>query len=343
MVKAGITGAGGLVGEGLIRTLLGHPEVELVYVESAHAAGKPIADEFPSLEGDTDIVFDAPDLGKAVKKADILFLAHKGTESMKSVPVIIEAGKKAIDIGGEFRLRSAAEYEKWYGSPHTAKEYLDRAVYGLPELFRDKIRKAELVANPGCYPTGLILLVAPLLKAGVIKGKIQASGFSGLTGAGRQYSQKNSNLFLDINENMRPYSALKHRHQPEMSDALERYLARKVEVAFAPHLAPFDRGILTVVWAEAAKDVSAESIHEAYSGTYGGESFIRIRQDASQVAVKNVFGSNYCDIGFAVDGRTMYLVSAIDNTTKGAVTQAVQNMNIMFGLEETAGIVNRFI
>ena len=343
MVKAGITGAGGLVGEGLIRVLLGHPDVELVYVESAHAAGKPVAEEFPSLEGDTDIVFDAPDLDKAVKKTDVLFLAHKGTESMKSVPVIIEAGKKAIDIGGEFRLRSAAEYEKWYGSEHTAKEYLSRAVYGLPELFRDKIRSAELVANPGCYPTGLVLLVAPLLKTGIIKGKVQASGFSGLSGAGRQYSQKNSNLFLDINENMRPYSALKHKHQPEMADALERYLGRKTEVAFTPHLAPFDRGILMVVWAEATKDVNAESVREVYLNVYKAEPFIRIRQDASQVAVKNVFGTNYCDIGFALDGRTMYLVSAIDNTTKGAVTQAVQNMNIMFGLEETAGIIRRFV
>ncbi|MBN1808670.1 MAG: N-acetyl-gamma-glutamyl-phosphate reductase [Planctomycetes bacterium] len=343
MINVGITGAGGLVGEGLVRTLLGHPGVELVYVESSHAAGKRLDEEFPGLAGMTDVVFDAPDLQKACSTADVMFLAHKGAQSMAAVPEILAAGRKVIDIGGEFRLRNAEEYEKWYGGRHTARDFLSRAVYGLPELFREQIEKADLVANPGCYPTGLVLLVAPFLKSGLITDRLHVSGFSGLTGAGRRYVEKTSNLFIDVNENIRSYAVLKHRHQPEMSDALARYLGRRVEVSFAPHLIPADRGILTVVWAEAERDVTTAEAAGICGDFYGMEPFVRVRKDASDVLLKNVFATNYCDVGAAADGHTLYLVSAIDNTTKGAVTQAVQNMNIMFGIDEGTGITGRFV
>lgn len=344
-IRAGISGAGGLVGEGLIRALLACPETfAITYLGSHHAAGRKVADEFKSLAGYTDLAFDPLDAGLARSRCEVVFLAHKADESMRIASELVPLGVRVIDLGGEFRLRDASVYEKWYGNKHTATELLKEAVYGLPELFRSEIKKARLVANPGCYPTGMLLLAAPLAKEGLVGDSLEVASFSGLSGAGRQYQQKNSNLFIDCNENLRAYSPLSHRHQPEMEDALERFTGNKIRVSFVPHLLPLERGISTVIWLrDLPAGMDSSGLLALYREFYAHEPFVRVRENAAEVDLKNVLATNFCDIGAAGRNGVAYLVSAIDNTTKGAVTQAMQNLNLLFGLPETSGLMTPFV
>ena len=341
MIRAGIVGATGLVGESLVRALLGHPEVEVTVATSAHAAGQRLAEKLPALRGEVDLVLAAPEPGNLVGQVDVAFLATKGPESMVMAPPLLEAGVKVIDIGGEFRLKSAADYRKWYGREHTCPGLLAEAAYGLPELFEDDIKKARLVANPGCYPTGAVLAVAPLLAESLVEpGGLIFDSYSGLSGAGRTYSAGARNLYQDCNENLRAYAVGTHKHTPEIERSIEHLAGAGHGVTFVPHLAPLDRGILTTAYAGLTQDVSVGELVEVYRDFYDGQRFVQVLDEGKLPGTKHVSGSNNCHIGLAVDedAGLLIAVSAIDNLVKGLAGAAVQCMNLMRGYEESTGV-----
>jgi len=337
MVRVAVTGSSGLVGECLVRLLLQHPDVEVVYLASHSSAGKQVGDVLPSLRGEISLEFKSPDADDICRQADAAILAHKSAESLELTPRLLDAGLKVIDIGGEFRLKDPALYEQWYGHKHTATNALEQAVYGLPELYRDQIRSARLVANPGCYPTGVVLALAPLLAAGLIEpGSINISSASGLTGAGRTSGR----LFIDVNEDMRAYALAGHKHRPEMEQELSLAAGAGVRVTFVPHIVPVNRGILSTIFARPAKGASQESLRAALKQKYDAEPFVRVRDWGGEVCLANVRGTNMCDIAanYVETTNAVIVICAIDNMLKGACSQAIQNLNLMCGLDESAGI-----
>lgn len=348
MIRASIVGATGLVGECLIRALLGHPQVKLALLVSESAAGKPISEVLPPLRGECDLTTVSATPEEIAKQSDLVFTAKKGAETFTVVPGLLRGGAKVIDIGGEFRFRDAAVYEQWYKETHACKDLLKDSVYGLPELFKEEIRHAKLVGNPGCYVTSAVLALAPFAAAGLIEDDgIVVDSYSGLSGAGRQFNAKQSNLFVDIDENLRAYGIGTHKHTPEIEMGLTRAAGKAVKVTFVPHLAPLDRGILTTVFARPKKDAGLTSetatdmLREFY--TPKRAPFVRVLNAVGDVAVSNVARNNYCDIAAQVVERTGQLViaSSLDNLVKGAAGQALQNMNLMFGLDETLGLKGR--
>ncbi|MFP4057212.1 MAG: N-acetyl-gamma-glutamyl-phosphate reductase [Candidatus Brocadiia bacterium] len=346
MIRAAILGATGMVGEGLLRILLGHPHAEIAYLGSQHAAGTPIDRVLPALGGQLDLVCREPDIEAVAREADVVFLAKKGPEALEWAPRLLEAGLKVIDCGGEFRFRDAQVYERFYRHQHTCPHLLDEAAYGLPELYRDEIAGARLVATPGCYPASVVLPLAPLLAEGVVSpAGIVVDSYSGLSGAGKQYSEGARNLFLDVNENCRAYSPFTHRHAPEMEQELSLAAGQAATVVFVPHLIPVDRGILTTAFADLAEGGSAEKAHALWHRRYAAEPFLRVRQRLDDVALADVRRSNYCDFAAAAEPRTgkLTIVSALDNVVKGACGLAVQSMNLMFGVPETAALLHRCI
>ncbi|MHC5058307.1 MAG: N-acetyl-gamma-glutamyl-phosphate reductase, partial [Planctomycetota bacterium] len=278
MVRVGIVGSTGLVGEGLIRILAAHPDADIRVLTSRHAAGSDIADELPALAGLVSHELVAPD-GKALAgECDVVFLAMKSAESMRIVPGLLDAGVRCIDIGGEFRFRDPATYEKWYGNPHEAPELCAEAVWGLPEQNREKIKTARLVGNPGCYPTSAVLAALPLIKAGLVDPEgVIVNSISGVSGAGRTYSPKSENTFLGCYENVRAYGVGTHKHAPEIDQALAEAAGREVRVTFVPHLAPIDRGILTQVYLQPAGEATEEALRGAVAGFAAAEPFVRAR------------------------------------------------------------------
>jgi len=340
-------GATGLVGEGLIRLLLGHPEARIAALTSQHAAGKDVALALPSLKGFVRegaghaTTLEEPSVDLLVSACDVVFLAMKTAESMRMAPELVSRGVRCIDIGGEFRFRDAAVYERWYGGRHAAPDLAARAVYGLPEMNREKIKATDMVANPGCYPTGAILGALPFLRAGLIRAEgIAVNAVSGVSGAGRTYNPKSDNLFLSCHENLRAYSVGTHRHAPEIEQALSETAGTEVRVTFVPHIAPIDRGILTTIYARPEGGTGADGLRGALNEFASEEPFVRVRDAVEDVRTANVRATNFCDVGFAFleSASTVVIVTAIDNTVKGAGGQAVQNMNIMFGLDEAAGL-----
>jgi len=337
MTRVAVTGASGLVGECLVRLLLGHPDAEVTFLGSHNAAGRDIADVVPSLKGAISFECRPPDADEIARSADVAILAHKSAESLRLTPQLLDAGVRVIDIGGEFRLRDPALYEQWYGQEHTALETLAEAVYGLPELHREQIRSARLVSNPGCYPTTVILALAPLLAAGLISHDgINVSSSSGLTGAGRTSGK----LFIDANEDMRCYALAGHKHRPEMEQELSAAAGAAVHVTFVPHIIPANRGILTTIFARPVMLLDTDKVRGALAAKYADEPFVRVRDWGGEVCLANVRGTNVCDVAaecVASDGPVI-VMAAIDNMLKGACSQAIQNMNIMFGIDEAAGI-----
>jgi len=345
MVRVGIVGSTGLVGEGLIRILAAHPEAEIRVLTSRHAAGKNIADELPTLSGLVSHELVAPETGTLISECEVVFLAMKSAESMKIVPSLLEGGVRCIDIGGEFRFRDAKVYEEWYGNAHEAPELAAEAVWGLPEQNREKIKSARLVANPGCYPTGAVLAALPFIKAGLVEPDgIIVNATSGVSGAGRRYNPKSGNTFLECYNDLRAYAVGTHKHMPEIGQALSEAVGRDVRVTFVPHLAPIDRGILTQVYMQPSEDADPQPLRVALKGALNGfaapEPFVRARATAGEVRTSNVRATNFCDVAvtFVEGTATIVATSAVDNTVKGAGGQAVQNMNIMFGLDERAGL-----
>ena len=344
MIRVGIVGATGQVGEGLIRVVLGHPQAKLAVLTSAHAAGTRIDKVLPVLRGECDLVTVPQDTKQLVGKVDVAFLATKGPESMELAPALLAGGVKVIDIGGEFRLETAADYEKWYGGRHTCPELLEEAVYGLPELFAEEIAKARLVANPGCYPTGAILAVAPLLAAGLVEPDgLIFDAHSGLSGAGRTYNPKSDNLFVSCNESIRAYGVGSHKHTPEIERGVARLAGRRAAVTFVPHLAPMTHGIHTTAFARPRGRPDTARLLAAAREFFAPHPFVRVFDDPAEVATANVRASNYCDWSARLvePAGTVVVTTAIDNTVKGAAGQAVENLNLMFGFDRRAGLVAR--
>ena len=346
MIRVSIVGATGLVGECLIRAILGHPQCKISLLVSDHAAGKKIQDLLPPLRGEIDHETVSADPETIAKNSDIVFAAKKGSETFAVVPGLLAGGAKVIDIGGEFRFTDPATYEKWYKEPHAAKDLLPEAVYGLPELNKEQIKFARLVGNPGCYVTSAILALAPLIKENLIElDDIIFDSYSGLSGAGRQFNSKLSNLFTDIDGNMRAYNIGGHRHTPEIEQTLSIVAGKPVVVTFVPHLVPLDRGILTTAFARPKAGLTTKKALECLRSFYSDSNapFVRVLDTPEDVAISNVVRTNYCDISATVVERSNQLIvtSSLDNLVKGAAGQALQNMNIMCGLVETAGLKGR--
>jgi len=339
MLKVAVVGASGYTGIELIRILHNHPEVAVTSVTSEQSAGKRLSEVFPSLRDRYDTVLESLDPERIAEKTDIIFTALPHTAAMKVVPAFLEAGKAVIDLSADYRLHDPKEYSAWY-EPHLNPELLGEAVYGLPEVRREEIASARLVANPGCYPTSVILGLMPLLKERLIDpASIIADSKSGVSGAGR--GAKVDTLYCEVNEGFKAYGVGGvHRHIPEIEQEISLLAGEKIAIAFTPHLVPMDRGILSTIYAAPASAVTAQELHKLYEKHYDGEAFVRILRQGEFPSTAFVRGSNFCDIGVTVDKRTgrIIIVSALDNLVKGASGQAVQNMNIICGFPETLGL-----
>lgn len=338
MLKIGIVGASGYTGEELARIISRHPGVELTVATSRQFAGKKISEVFPNLRGVVDITLENVGPEELVERADLFFTAVPHKTAMDIVPKLLSADRKVVDLSADFRISDAGVYEEWYQA-HSAPEYLAQAVYGLPELNREKIRKTSLVANPGCYPTSIILGTAPLIKAGMIDATtIIADSKSGTSGAGR--AALVGSLFCEVADGFRAYKVGEHRHTPEIEQELTLLAGKSVTISFTPHLLPISRGILSTVYAPVKDGVTADQVTAVYEDFYRDEYFVRLCPVGTYPATQYVRGSNFCDIGFKVDPRTgrIVILSAIDNLVKGASGQAIQNMNLMCGFSEGEGL-----
>lgn len=339
MIRAGIVGASGYTGVELARLLCRHPKVCLTVATSRQYAGRMLSDVYPSLRGLVDLVCEETSGAVLADKADVFFTAVPHQTAMAIVPGLLEAGKKVIDLSADFRIHSATVYEKWYQT-HTAKEYLAEAVYGLPEIHRQHIASARLVANPGCYPTSVILGLAPLLKGGLIRSeRIIIDSKSGTSGAGR--GAQVGSLYCEVTDGFKAYKVAEHRHTPEIEQELGSLCGREVVVSFTPHLVPMSRGILSTIYADLQEGVTATQVAEAYKDHYAAETFVRLCPAGIYPATQHIRGANFCDIGFKVDVRTgrVVVLSAIDNLVKGAAGQAVQNLNLLCGFAESEGLL----
>ena len=334
MLKVGVIGATGYTGEELVNILARHKGVEITVLQAVVEREAPISEFLPSLVGKTDIVCKRPDPKEAIAKADLLFLALPHTVSMKVAPEFLKAGKRVIDLSADYRLDPGI-YEKWYGTKHADRPNIKKAVYGLPELFKNKIRKANLIANPGCYPTSVILSVAPLLEKGLIDpGSIIADSKSGMTGAGRKPGWNLENP--DIKGNFKAYKVDCHQHSPEMEQILKGVSGKRVNVVFVPHLLPVERGILSTIYMRVKKEIGYDEVAGIYKEKYKNCPFVRIKPRGEFPQIKEAAYTNFFDIGLAVDRskKLVIAVAAIDNLLKGAAGQAVHNMNIMYGFDE---------
>ena len=338
MINSAIIGVSGYTGAELTRILGDHRYVTITAATSRQYAGKKLTEIYPHLRDKTEVICEDIDLSTLKDKADLFFTAVPHKTAMGLVPKLLQAGKKVIDLSADFRLKDAKTYESWY-QPHSAAEYIEQAVYGLPELYRDKVARSSLIANPGCYPTSIILALAPLLENGMIKpNSIIADSKSGTSGAGRAASV--ATLYCEVADGFRPYNVAQHRHTPEIEQELSLISGDKCAISFTPHLLPISRGILSTIYADLVQDLAPADIINAYNTKFKDEPFIRLLHDHQIPATQFVRGSNFCDIGFKIDPRTgrIIVMSAIDNIVKGASGQAVQNMNIMFGLDEKEGL-----
>lgn len=339
MVRVAVVGGAGYTGIELVRLLLGHPGFGLTAVTSAADAGRAIEDLYPALAG-CGLTFVAPDVDAIAHSADAAFLAVPHTAALALVPALLDAGLKVFDLSADFRLKDASVYEAWYETPHTASHLLERAVYGLPELGREALRTASLVACAGCYPTATIIAAAPALEAAlaVPGSKVVVDAKSGVSGAGRSASA--STRYCAVNDSIAPYKVAAHRHTPEIAQALSEVAGSPVRVAFAPHLVPMTRGLLSTVYLEAAEGLTVADAVEAYRTRYAGEPFVTVHHEGRMPSTREVSGTNRAHLGVAVDeaSKTLIVACAIDNLVKGSGGQAVQCANIALGLDETAGL-----
>jgi len=340
MIKVGIIGSTGYAGAELVRILYGHPEAEIVWYGSRSYVGTPFADIYGSMFKLVDEKCLDDDMDALADEADVIFTATPQGFLAEKISEEMLGKTKVIDLSADFRFKDAERYEAWYGIHHAAPQLLEEAVYGLPELNREKIKGARLIANPGCFPTCSILSCAPWVKNGAIDpDTLIIDAKSGTTGAGR--GAKTPNLYCEVNETIRAYGITVHRHTPEIEDQLSVYAGRPVTVQFTPHLVPMNRGILVTAYAKLAKDISNEEAEAMLKEAYASEPFVRALPAGRPAETRYVKGSNFADVGFVLDKRTgrVVIMGAIDNVVKGAAGQAVQNMNIMFGLDETTGLM----
>lgn len=335
MIKVGIVGGTGYTGAELLRLLAGHPAVDLRVITSRSEAGIGVAEVFSNLRGHLDVRFTEPDPA-LLAECDVVFYATPNGTAMQAVPALLEAGTRVVDLAADFRLRDPVEWQRWYGIAHACPELLSEAVYGLPELNREQIRQARLVANPGCYPTAVQLGFLPLLEQGVVDGAhLIADAKSGVSGAGR--SAKVATLFSEAGESLAAYGVAGHRHLPEILQGLIQLAGPTVRLTFVPHLVPMVRGIHATLYAPIRRPAEFQALFEA---RYSNEPFVDVMPAGSHPETRSTRGANVCRIAVhrPQDGDTVVVLSVIDNLVKGAAGQAVQNMNIMFGLDETAGL-----
>lgn len=340
MTRVGIVGVSGYGGGELVRILAGHLGVKLTYLCSETYKGQDIGTAFPNLRGSMKAKCESFDPSEAVKKCDVLFMAQQNGFAMKEAGRILDAGMKVIDLSADFRLKTPGDYEEWYKLSHETPELIGKAIYGLPELYAKEIAGAQLVANPGCYPTSAVLALAPLLKKKTIDNKtIILDSKSGVSGAGRS-SLKLDYHFPELNESMKAYNVGVHRHTPEIEQELSRLAGQPVTISFTPHLIPITRGILTTAYANLSSGQSTEKLVELYREFYKDAPFVVILDAGEYPATKNTFGSNFCHIGLKVDSRTgrVVVISALDNLVKGMAGTAVQNMNLMCGFDEKTAL-----
>ncbi|OQB14818.1 MAG: N-acetyl-gamma-glutamyl-phosphate reductase [Firmicutes bacterium ADurb.Bin193] len=341
MIKASVLGATGYAGVELVRILSKHPAVSFSHLASRSYAGKALSEVYPNFKNVVSLELCELDPVAAANDSDIVFTALPHGASKEVIPLLADKKVKIIDFSGDFRYKSREVYEKWYGEPHSAPELLEKSVYGLCELHRDEIAKASLVGNPGCYTTCSILALAPLVDKEIIHtDNIIIDAKSGVTGAGRSSSTDYS--FCECDGNMKAYKIATHRHTSEIEQELSLIAKEEITLSFTPHLIPIKRGILSTCYANLNGEYTDGEIIDVFKDYYKGEYFVRICDKGVLPEVKNVAGSNFVDIGLCVDRRLgrVVVVSCIDNIVKGAAGQAVQNMNIMFGLPESMGIDN---
>ncbi len=334
-IRVGIVGGTGYTGVELLRLLARHPEVELAAITSRGDAGRPVSDMFPSLRGHVDLAFSDP-AQAGLEQCDAVFFATPNGIAMQQVPALLDAGVKVIDLAADFRLKDEASWEKWYGMPHACPEVLKGAVYGLPEVNREQVRSAQLVANPGCYPTAVQLGFIPLIEAGVVdRASLIADAKSGVSGAGRKAEVHT--LFAEAGDNFKAYGVPGHRHLPEIRQGLAAVAGEEVGLTFVPHLTPLIRGIHATLYARLTKDCDLQALFE---NRYRGERFVDVLPAGSHPETRSVRASNNCRIAVhrPQGGDTVVVLSVIDNLVKGAAGQAVQNMNLMFGFAESCGL-----
>jgi N-acetyl-gamma-glutamyl-phosphate reductase len=339
-MKVAIVGSTGYGGVELIRLLMNHPHVQITSVISSSTAGVSLSDGFPHLSEIIVDRLDGIDVDLIKSKADLVFTATPSGVSTELVPKLLAAGLKVIDLSGDFRLKSGETYEKWYKHQAPPPHVLEQAVYGLTEQYGEAVKGVDFISNPGCYPTAATLGLIPLLKHGLIDPKtIVIDAKSGVSGAGRGLSL--TVHYAEINENFKAYKINKHQHIPEIEQVLSDVAGAPVTITFTTHLVPMTRGIMCTMYASLLEACTDAQLVDLYREHYRGRTFMRVREAGKWPATKEVSGSNYCDIGFAVDERTgrVTVVSVIDNVVKGAAGQAIQNMNVMMGWDETSGLL----
>ncbi len=334
MIRIGVVGGTGYSGVELLRLLAGHPHCELVLITSRGEAGTPVASMFPNLRGRVDLAFSAPS-DAALKQCDIVFYATPNGVAMQQARMLFDAGVRLIDLAADFRLRDAATWERWYGSRHACPELLKEAVYGLPEMHRERIKTARILANPGCYPTAVQLGFLPLMRNGQVDlAHLIADAKSGVSGAGRKAEVHT--LYSEASDNFKAYGVGGHRHHPEIVQGLQYLAGRAVSLTFVPHLTPMIRGIHATLYARLNDDADLQALYE---NAYAAEPFVDVLPPDSHPDTRSVRGSNFCRIAVhRLEGNTAVILSVIDNLTKGAAGQAIQNMNLMCGLAETTGL-----
>ena len=337
LIKVGVVGATGYAGSEICRLIMGHPQAELAAISSVSFEGMALSQVYPAYNQMIDLVCGTQD--QVVEQSDVVFAALPHGLSQDLAAQCDALGKTFIDMGADFRLEDEAAYKEWYGGTYTDKELHEKAVYGLPEFFREKIRGKKVIANPGCYTTAVPLALVPALEAGHIESDgIIADCKSGVTGAGRKPTQ--GNHYPELNESFTAYKVAAHRHTPEIEQTLSKMVGSPLKVTFVPHLLPINRGILATCYARLKPGVAKDQLRQAYQAQYDGEFFLRLLPEGQVANVKNVRYTNFCDISLFTDQRTgtFIAISAIDNMVKGAAGQAIQNMNLSFGLPETTGL-----
>ncbi|MDO5707391.1 MAG: N-acetyl-gamma-glutamyl-phosphate reductase [Andreesenia angusta] len=339
MVKVGVIGATGYVGTELIRLLMKHKNVQIEAISSRTYDGQNYDDIYENYRDVFKLKCKDMDIAEMAEKVDLIFLALPHGIASKQLDKKILEKVKIIDMGADYRLSDVDNYEKWYATDHGSKDILKEAVYGLPELYREDIKKARIVANPGCYPTSSILSIYPLIREGIIdENSLIIDAKSGITGAGRSVNL--ATHFTESNESFKAYGIASHRHTPEIEEQLSKFSDKEIVLNFTPHLVPMNRGILTTSYAKMKVEKTYKEIKDIYDKYYGDEFFVRMTKENIFPETKWVKGSNFCDIGIKIDQRTnrIIVIGAIDNMIKGSAGQALQNMNIIFGFDEKEGI-----
>ncbi|MBO7393481.1 MAG: N-acetyl-gamma-glutamyl-phosphate reductase [Abditibacteriota bacterium] len=342
MIKVGIIGASGYAGSELIRYLNNHPKAKITYLASKSLAGKSITEAYPCFRGIELPICEEYDVDRACKEADFFFQTQGNGVGMSVAPELLKRGKKLIDVPADFRIKNPKVYEKFYKMEHTAQDILREAVYAVADIHKDKIKTARVVANPGCYATSVILACAPLMGDDAFDhDTIIADSASGVSGAGRSKLSV-SGLYCEVNEGFKAYGVATHRHRPEIEQELELLAGKKVTIAFTPHLAPMNRGILTTAYIRSAKKWDADKLLDRYAEYYSDSPFVIVLERGQQPCTKNVFGTNFAHIGVVFDEHTSCVIvtCAIDNMGKGAAGQAVQNFNLMNGFDPETGLMS---